>query len=103
MNGIWYYAIAFVVIWVFALALKDQLEKVGVEVSFPVLMWRTTSLRGLVDRIANRAPRFWKWFMNVGIVISVFFMAFMAVLLLQSLTIYNHCRNKFGQLDSSRS
>ena len=62
------------------------MEKVGVEVSFPVLMWRTTKLRRLVDRIANRAPRFWKWFMNAGIVISAFFMVFMAVLLLQSLT-----------------
>ena len=86
MNGIWYYAIAFIVIWAIAFVLKDQLEKVGVEVSFPVLMWRTTKLRGLVDRIANRAPRFWKWFMNAGIVISAFFMVFMAVLLLQSLT-----------------
>ena len=86
MNGIWYYAIAFIVIWAIAFVLKDQLEKVGVEVSFPVLMWRTTKLRRLVDRIANRAPRFWKWFMNAGIVISAFFMVFMAVLLLQSLT-----------------
>lgn len=86
MNGIWYYAIAFIIIWVFALALKDQLEKVGVEVSFPVLMWRTTRLRGLVERIANWSPRFWKWFMNAGIAISAFFMVFMAVLLLQSLT-----------------
>ena len=71
MNGIWYYAIAFIVIWAIAFVLKDQLEKVGVEVSFPVLMWRTTKLRGLVDRIANRAPRFWKWFMNAGIGVEV--------------------------------
>ena len=86
MNGIWYYAIAFIVIWAVAFAFKGQLEKVGVEVTFPVLMWRTTRLRGFVDRIANRSPRFWKWFMNFGIAVSAFFMVFMAVLLLQSLT-----------------
>ncbi len=86
MNGIWYYVIAFFVIWAFALAFKIPLEKFGVEVNFPLLMWKTTRLRSFIDRIANRAPRFWKWFMNIGIVISVFFMVFMAVTLLYSLT-----------------
>ena len=84
MNGIWYYVIAFFVIWAFALAFKIPLEKFGVEVNFPLLMWKTTRLRSFIDRIANRAPRFWKWFMNIGIVISVFFMVSFSLLMLKA-------------------
>ena len=86
MNGIWYYAIAFVVIWVVAIVFKKSLEKYGVEVTFPVLMWKTQRLRGFIDKIANLSKRFWKWFMNIGIVVSVIFMVIMAVTLVYSLT-----------------
>ena len=86
MNGIWYYAIAFVVIWVVAIVFKKYLEGYGVEVTFPVLMWKTQRLRGFIDRIANLSKRFWKWFMNIGIVISVIFMVIMAITLVYSLT-----------------
>ncbi|WP_409200206.1 site-2 protease family protein [Methanobrevibacter sp. DSM 116169] len=86
MNGIWYYAIAFVLIWVVAIVFKNKLEKHGVEIEFPVLMWKTRRLRGFIDKIANISPRFWKWFMNIGLVICVFFMIFMAYSLVMSLS-----------------
>lgn len=85
MNGIWYYAIAFILIWVIAIVFKDYLTDHGVEVNFPLLMWKTQRLRGFIDRIANRAPRFWKWYMNIGIAISTGFMILMAGALVYSL------------------
>lgn len=85
MNGIWYYVIAFILIWVIAIVFKDYLTDHGVEVNFPLLMWKTQRLRGFIDRIANRAPRFWKWYMNIGIAISTGFMILMAGALVYSL------------------
>ena len=85
MNGIWYYVITFFIIWTIALVFKDKLTEYGVQVNFPLLMWKTQRLRGFIDRIAKRAPRFWKWYMNVGIVISTGFMILMAVALIYSL------------------
>ena len=77
--------IAFILIWTIAIVFKNQLTDHGVEVNFPLLMWRTQRLRGFIDRLANRAPRFWKWYMNLGIVISTGFMILMAVALVYSL------------------
>ena len=85
MNGIYYYVIAFILIWTIAIVFKNQLTNHGVEVNFPLLMWKTQRLRGFIDRLANRAPRFWKWYMNIGIVISTGFMILMAVALVYSL------------------
>ena len=85
MNGIYYYVIAFILIWTIAIVFKSQLTDHGVEVNFPLLMWRTQRLRGFIDRLANRAPRFWKWYMNLGIVISTGFMILMAGALVYSL------------------
>ena len=85
MNGIYYYVIAFILIWTIAIVFKNQLTDHGVEVNFPLLMWKTQRLRGFIDRLANRAPRFWKAYMNVGIVISAGFMILMAVALVYSL------------------
>ena len=85
MNGIYYYVIAFILIWTIAIVFKNQLTDHGVEVNFPLLMWRTQRLRGFIDRLANRAPRFWKWYMNLGIVISTGFMILMAGALVYSL------------------
>lgn len=85
MNGIYYYVIAFLVIWTIAIVFKEQLTNFGVEVNFPLLMWKTKRLRGFIDRLANRAPRFWKAYMNLGIVISTVFMILMAVALVYSL------------------
>lgn len=84
MNGIWYYVIAFIIIWLFALIFKDYLVKHDVEVEFPVLLWKTKRLRGFIDRIANKSKRFWKWYMNIGIIISFGLMIFMAVSLIYS-------------------
>lgn len=85
MNGIYYYVIAFLVIWTIAIVFKEQLTNFGVEVNFPLLMWKTKRLRGFIDRLANRAPRFWKAYMNLGIVISTGLMILMAVALVYSL------------------
>ena len=85
MNGIWYYVIAFLVIWTIAIVFKEQLTNFGVEVNFPLLMWKTDRLHGFIDRLAKKAPRFWKWYMNIGIVISAVFMILMAVSLVLSL------------------
>ena len=86
MNALWYYAIGFVIIWVIALVFKDKLVNYGVDVSFPTIMWKTKRLRGFIDRITNLSPGFWKWFMNVGIVISFVAMIAIAYLLLSSLS-----------------
>jgi len=86
MNALWYYAIGFVVIWIIALIFKDKLVNYGVDVNFPTIMWKTKRLRGFIDRIANVSPRFWKWFMNVGIVISFLAMIVMVYLILSSLS-----------------
>jgi len=86
MNGIWYYAIGFAVIWIVALVFKNKLVNHGVEVNFPTLMWKTKRLRGFLNRLANISPRFWKWFMNVGIIVSFIAMVVMTKLLLDSLS-----------------
>ena len=86
MNGIYYYLIAFIAIWLVALLFKKQLEKFGVDVNFPVLMWKTTRLRGFIDRLANISPRFWKWYMNVGIVVSFIGMITILYFIINSLS-----------------
>lgn len=85
MNGIYYYVIAFLVIWTIAIVFKDKLINYGLEVNFPLLMWKTQRLRGFIDRLASLAPRFWKGYMNIGIVISTGLMILMAVSLVYSL------------------
>ena len=79
MNVLYYYAIAFIIIWILALAFKDKLK---IDVSGPLLMRRTKRLRGFIESIANLSPRFWRWFMNIGIPIAFFFMFLMVALLL---------------------
>lgn len=86
MNGIWYYLIAFIVIWILALAFKKQLTNHGFEIEFPLIMWKTKRLRGFINGIANLLPKFWKWFMTVGLVICYGAMALMTYALLQSLS-----------------
>ena len=70
MNGIYYYLIAFTIIWVLVGIFHDRLSDYGVELNFPVIMWKTQRLRGLISRISNFSPKFWRWFMNVGIVVA---------------------------------
>lgn len=79
---LWYYAIGFILIWIFAILFKKQLK---IDVEGPFLLRRTKRLRGLIDRIAQSHPRFWRIFLNIGIPISVFFMGLMVVTLVYSL------------------
>jgi len=82
VDALWFYAIAFVVIWSLAILFKDKLK---IDINGPILMRRTGRMRGLIDRIAQKSPRFWKYSMNVGIPIAVFVMAWIFYLLADSL------------------
>ena len=85
MNGIYYYLIAFICIWIFALIFHDRLSDHGLEMNFPILMWKTKRLRGFISRISNFSPRFWRWFMNVGIVVAFGAMIFITWTIISSL------------------
>lgn len=85
MNGIYYYLIAFFVIWTVALIFNNKLSNYGFDIDFPVIMWRTERLRGLIKRISDISPLFWKYFMTVGVFISFAAMIAMAWLLISSL------------------
>ena len=82
MNALWYYAIGFVIIWILALLFKDKLK---IDVNGPLLMRRTLRMRDLIYSIAQKSPRFWKLFMNIGIPVSVFFMGLMIYFIILSL------------------
>jgi membrane-associated protease RseP (regulator of RpoE activity) len=83
MNALWYYAIGFVVIWLVGIVLSRKYKNITIEGL--VLMVKTERLRDTIDKIANKCPRFWKWSMNIGIPLGVFFMILMAVSLVISL------------------
>ncbi len=85
MNGIYYYLIAFVVIWILVAIFHEKLSNYGVELNFPVIMWKTQRLRGLISRISNFSPTFWRWYMNVGIVVAFLSMIFITWTLISSL------------------
>ena len=85
MNGIYYYLIAFFVIWILSLTLKDKLENHGFEINFPIIMWKTQRLRGLISRISNISPKFWRWYMNLGIVVAYVAMIFITWTLIASI------------------
>jgi membrane-associated protease RseP (regulator of RpoE activity) len=53
--------------------------------NFPVIMWKTQKLRGLISRISNFSPAFWRWYMNVGIVVAFGAMIFITWTLLSTL------------------
>lgn len=82
MNALWYYAIGFIIIWVLALLFKNKLK---IDINGPILMRRTLRMRDLIDSIAQKSPRFWRIYMNIGIPISVFFMGLMIYLIILSL------------------
>ena len=85
MNGIYYYLIAFAVIWILVGIFHEKLSNHGVELNFPVVMWKTKRLRGLISRISNFSPTFWRWYMNVGIVVAFGAMIFITWTLVSSL------------------
>jgi membrane-associated protease RseP (regulator of RpoE activity) len=82
LNALWYYAIAFVIIWVLAILFKDKLK---IDIEGPLLMRRTQRLRDFIDSVANRSPKFWRWSMNVGLPVAVFFMGLMLFFIIISL------------------
>ncbi|WP_405269093.1 site-2 protease family protein [Methanobrevibacter sp.] len=85
MNGIYYYLIAFAIIWILVGIFHEKLSNHGVELNFPVIMWKTQRLRGLISRISNFSPTFWRWYMNVGIFVAFGAMIFITYLLVSSL------------------
>lgn len=85
MNGIYYYLIAFILIWILALAFKNKLVNHGFEINFPLIMWKTSRLRGFLKSISDLSPRFWKYFMTVGVIVSFGAMIVMTWLLISSL------------------
>lgn len=85
MNGIYYYLIAFVIIWMLVGLFHDRLSNHGVELNFPVIMWKTQRLRGLISRISNLSPTFWRWYMNIGIIVAYGAMIFITWTLLSTL------------------
>lgn len=88
MNGIWYYVIGFFIVWTIAFIYKSyNKDSENLEFDFPLLlMLKTKKFRGFIDKLANFSPKFWRWYMNVGIVICFIAMIFMTGLLIQSLS-----------------
>lgn len=82
MNALWYYVIGFIIIWVLAFLLKG---KYNITVEGIVLMLKTERLHDIIDKIAKKAPRFWKTYMNIGIPVGFFLMILMLVSLVWSL------------------
>ena len=85
MNGIYYYLIAFAVIWIVAGIFHTTLTNHGFEISFPTIMWKTKKLKGVIRKISNISPRFWRWYMNIGIIIAFASMIFITWTLVSSL------------------
>ena len=85
MNGIYYYLIAFGVIWILAAIFHEKLSNHGFEIDFPIIMWKTQRLRGFLTKISNLSPRFWRWFMNIGIIVAYGAMIFITGTLLSTL------------------
>lgn len=82
MNALWYYAIGFIVIWILAFILRNKLN---ITMQGFVLMLKTEKLHNIIDKIAKRAPRFWKAYMNLGIPVGIFFLVLMIISLIWSL------------------
>lgn len=85
MNGIYYYLVAFLLIWGVALIFKNRLSNHGFEINFPVIMWRTGRLRGFIKYISDLSPKFWRYFMTVGVFVSFGAMIVMTWLIVSSL------------------
>ena len=85
MNGIYYYLIAFAVIWILVGIFHEKLSNHGVELNFPTVMWKTQRLRGLISRISNFSPTFWRWYMNVGVIVAYGAMIFITWTIISTL------------------
>lgn len=61
-------AFIFIVVGTILILWKDRNK---IERDSFIFMRRTEKGIGLIDSIAKKAPRFWKWYSNVGIVVSI--------------------------------
>ncbi len=82
MDILWFYGIAFILIWTFALLFQDKLK---IEVHGPLLMRRTKRMRDFIDKIAKKHGKIWKWSVNIGIPIAFFLMFYMLYSIITSL------------------
>jgi membrane-associated protease RseP (regulator of RpoE activity) len=82
LNVLWYYVIAFVLIWIVGILFKDRLK---IDIEGPVMMRRTQRLRDFIDSVANISPRSWRLIMNIGLPVSFFFMAVILILIIETL------------------
>ena len=82
LNVLWYYAIAFIIIWVVAILFKDRLK---IDIEGPVMMRRTLRLRDFIDSVAMKSPRSWRLIMNIGLPVSFFFMAVIVGIIISTL------------------
>jgi membrane-associated protease RseP (regulator of RpoE activity) len=82
LNVLWYYVIAFAIIWIVGILFKDRLK---IDIEGPVMMRRTRRLRDFIDSVANISPRSWRLIMNIGLPVSFFFMAVILILILETL------------------
>lgn len=103
---LWFYAIGFAVVWILALLFRDKLK---IDVHGPLLMRKTQKMRGFIDKVAGKKfhikhRRFtrefrgrkinleigptvspWTAIVNVGVLVSFFFMFYIVYLILITL------------------
>jgi len=69
------FGIVLVVFWsiffILKLIAKEKLERLGLDVNVPLLMWRTKRFNNLLDAIARRARDQWKIIGTVGFAVSL--------------------------------
>jgi membrane-associated protease RseP (regulator of RpoE activity) len=67
------------------LAKQFKLEEKGWEIQPYYALYKSTRLNGLIHRIANMSPRFWKILGNIGIAASVGQVSFISYILVKNL------------------
>lgn len=68
LNILVYYLIFFTALYIVALLFRKRLNA---DVYGPILMIKTQKMRNWIDSIAQLSPRFWRWTMNVGVVVAI--------------------------------
>jgi membrane-associated protease RseP (regulator of RpoE activity) len=59
------------ILFILKLVAKEKLERVGLDVNVPLLMWRTRMFNNLLDAIARRARDEWKIIGTLGFAVSL--------------------------------
>jgi membrane-associated protease RseP (regulator of RpoE activity) len=57
-----------------------------IDIEGPIIMRRTKRLRDFIDSVAMKSPRSWRLIMNIGILVSFFFMILVVYLILSTLS-----------------